>query len=71
MEVKMLEATREQACGGSDGVWIYREDYLTSLDLWGAAKKSSYKFNIYIIHVCLFNKIKDIMLLYVFTIKCQ
>ena len=39
-EDELLSAAREQIMGGADGLWIYREDYLTSQDLWGAAEKA-------------------------------
>jgi len=42
-EEEMIQATREQITGGADGLWIYREDYLTSLGLWDGAKNASYK----------------------------
>lgn len=35
-EEDFLTATREALAGGSDGLWVYREDFLSSLDLWSA-----------------------------------
>ncbi len=35
---EMVEAARAQRAGGADGLWIYREDSLTELDLWEGAR---------------------------------
>jgi hypothetical protein len=38
---EMIAAANAQLGAGADGVWIYREDFLTSLDLWPGAKAAS------------------------------
>ena len=39
---ELLRATREQAVGGVDGLWVYQQDWLESLDLWeGTANAQS------------------------------
>ena len=35
---QMIEGAKSLLAGGSDGLWIYREDFLTKLNLWDAAR---------------------------------
>ena len=37
---EMIAAAKAQMSSGADGLWIYREDYLTQLNLWAGAKSA-------------------------------
>jgi hypothetical protein len=38
---EMIRAARAQLGAGSDGLWIYREDFVERLDLWSGAEAAS------------------------------